>query len=410
LAGAFYAIAPRELRSARAFVIRDRTRGWAIAPDTAVDIDTPTDLTVARAIAAAAPIRRPVPVARHVVGVGAAFLIAEAGVNHDGDVSVAHRLVDAAADAGADAVKFQTFDPERLAAADAPLAAYQAAAGERATQREMLARLALPDEAWAALQAHAAERKIVFLSSPFDEASADLLDRLDVPAFKVGSGELTNLPFLEHLARIGRPMLVSTGMSSMPEVDAALGAVRRAGDPPVALFHCVSAYPADATDANLAAIATMRSAFRVPVGWSDHSSGTTLPVAAVAMGADLIEKHLTLDRTRSGPDHGASLEPDAFGAMARAIRETEAARGIGEKVPTSAERDVARVARRGLYWASDVPAGTIVTATHVTSLRPATDISPAMLDTVMGRRVRVEVRAGTPVKLEDLADPSENDG
>jgi N-acetylneuraminate synthase/N,N'-diacetyllegionaminate synthase len=404
LAGAFYVIAADELRSSRAFVTPGRTLGVEIPPATAVDVDTPADLALARALADVAAIRRPLPIAGRSVGDGPALVIAEAGVNHDGDLEVAHRLVEAAAEAGADAVKFQTFDPERLATAEAPLAAYQAAAGERASQREMLARLALPTDAWAGLQAHAADLGIAFLSSPFDEASADLLDRLDVPAFKLGSGELTNLPFIDHVARKGRPMLVSTGMADMPEVDAALGAIRRAGDPTVALLHCVSAYPAVAGDANLAAIRTMRAAFRVPTGWSDHTPGITLPIAAVAMGADLIEKHVTLDRSRSGPDHAASLEPEAFRAMVGTIRETEAARGSGEKRPTEAERDVARVARRGLYWSADLVAGTAVEPRHVVALRPATAVPPARLDTLLGRRLRADVVAGAAVGLDDVED------
>jgi sialic acid synthase SpsE/CMP-N-acetylneuraminic acid synthetase len=404
LAGAFYVIAPDELRSARAFVVPGRTRGCRIRPGTAVDIDMPADLALARALADAAPISRPVMIAGRSIGSGPCFVIAEVGVNHDGDMELAHRLIDAAADAGADAVKFQTFDPDRLAVAAAPLAEYQAASGEHDTQRAMLARLALPPDAWAALQGHAGERGIVFLSSPFDEASADLLETLDVPAFKLGSGELTNLAFIEHIARKGRPMLVSTGMAVMSEVDAALGAIRRGGDPPVALFHCVSAYPADPGDANLAAIRTMRSAFRVPVGWSDHTLGTTLPIAAVAMGADIVEKHLTLDSSRSGPDHAASLEPKQFAAMVAAIHETEAARGNGEKLPTAAERDVARVARRSLYWAADLPAGTIVAANHVAALRPATGLSPATLGTILGRRLAVDVRGGDAVQLDQIED------
>ena len=174
----------------------------------------------------------------------------------------------------------------------------------------MLARLALPpEETWAALQAHARDRGLVFLSSPFDEASADLLEQLGVPAFKVGSGELTNTGFIAHLARKGRPLLVSTGMATMVEVADALETIGGAGGPPTALFHCVSAYPARPEDANLRAIGTLRAAFGVPAGWSDHTPGTELPIAAAALGADLIEKHLTLDRTLPGPDHAASLEP-----------------------------------------------------------------------------------------------------
>ncbi len=223
------------------------------------------------------------------------------------------------------------------------MAAYQrAAADSTGDQREMLLRLALPADAWPGLQRHAAELGLVFLSTPFDDASAGLLDRLDVPAFKVGSGELTNLPFLRRLARRGRPLLVSTGMAEIVEVAAAVDAVAAAGDPPVALFHCVSNYPADPATANLRAIPTLRSAFGLPAGWSDHSLGTDLPLAAVAIGASLIEKHLTLDRNAPGPDHRASLEPDVFRAMVDGIRTVEIALGSGEKTPDPAELAIAR--------------------------------------------------------------------
>ena len=215
------------------------------------------------------------------------FVIAEAGVNHNGDPAMAARLIDAAAAAGADAVKFQTFDPAALASPGAPTAAYQRRAGESgADQREMLARLALPAEAWAGLQRRAHERGIEFLSTPFDDGAADLLEGLGVPAFKVGSGELTNLPFIARLAARGRPLLLSTGMADMVEVAAAVDTVRANGDPPLALFHCVSSYPADPADANLRAIETLRRAFGVPTGWSDHTPGIEVAVAAVAAGAD----------------------------------------------------------------------------------------------------------------------------
>jgi len=404
LSGAFYVIAPDELHSARRFVIEGRTRGVVVPPERSVDVDEEMDLVVADALARARPVR-PFPFADRLVGAGSCLVIAEAGVNHNGDPALAHRLVDAAADAGADVVKFQTFDPARLAAAGAPTAAYQRAAGEAAAdQREMLARLALPPEAWAALQAHARDRGLVFLSSPFDEASADLLERLDVPAFKVGSGELTNTGFLAHLARKGRPLLVSTGMADMVEVADALETIAAAGGPPVALFHCVSAYPARPVDANLRAIGTLRAAFGVPAGWSDHTPGTELPIAAVALGADLLEKHLTLDRTLPGPDHAASLEPGELAAMVAAVRAVEAARGSGEKVPVAAELEVASVARRSLHWAVDREAGAIVSATDVVALRPGTGIPPRELTSVIGRRLARRVATGHAVQRDDLSD------
>jgi N,N'-diacetyllegionaminate synthase len=404
LSGAFYVIAPDELRSARQFVIEGRTRGVIVPPERSVDVDEDVDLVVANALAGARPVRV-VPLADRIIGGGSCLVIAEAGVNHNGDPALAHRLIDAAADAGADVVKFQTFDPARLAAAGAPTAAYQRAAGEGAhDQREMLARLALPPETWAALQAHARDRGLVFLSSPFDEASADLLDRLDVPAFKVASGELTNTAFIDYLARKGRPLLVSTGMADMVDVADALETIVAAGAPPVALFHCVSAYPARPEDANLRAIGTLRAAFGVPAGWSDHTPGIELAIAAVALGADLLEKHITLDRALPGPDHAASLEPGELAAMVTAVRASEAARGSGEKVPVAAEREVASVARRSLHWAMDGEAGAIVNAMDVVALRPGTGIPPRELSSVVGRRLARPVAIGHAVQREDLSD------
>ena len=402
LAGAFYAIQPAELEAARTFVIPGRTRGLEIARATAIDIDTEEDLVAARAAAVARPVA-PVEVAGRRIGGGRCFLVAEGGVNHGGDPALAHRLVDAAAEAGADAVKFQTFDPALLAAAGAPTASYQRAAGEKADdQRAMLARLALPADAWPGLRDHAISRGLVFLSSPFDDPSADLLRDLGVPAFKVPSGELTNLPFLERLAAMQRPLLISTGMATMAEVADALDAVTRGGDPPVALFHCVSAYPADPEDANLRAIATLRAAFGRPAGWSDHTTGTSLAVAAVGLGADLVEKHLTLDRNLPGPDHRASLEPGELAAMVRAIREVQAARGDGEKAPTPAERDVAAVARKSLHWTRDLPPGVDVAVGDLAALRPGTGMPPALRDDIVGRRTTRPIVAGRPVAPDDV--------
>ncbi len=401
LSGAFYVIAPAALRRTRRFVEPGRTIGRRIAPERSVDIDQEVDLTVAEALVAA-PVRT-FELAGRTIGGGGVFVVAEAGVNHDGQPEVAHRLIDAAADAGADAVKFQTFDPATLAAPGAPLADYQRRTGETFTdQRQMLARLALPNDAWPALQAHAIERGIVFLSSPFDDASADLLDRLDVPAFKVGSGELTNLPFLARLARRGRPLLVSTGMADMVEVAAAIDTIAGAGNPPLALFHCVSAYPADPADANLAAMSTLRRAFGVPTGWSDHSPGIELPTAAAALGADLVEKHLTLDRTGSGPDHRASLEPNEFAAMVTAIRTASTAIGSGRKVPAVSEAAIAAVARRSLYWRRGLTQGARIVEDDLEALRPAAGLSPSRLASLVGRRTVRPVEPGALVTDEDV--------
>jgi N-acetylneuraminate synthase/N,N'-diacetyllegionaminate synthase len=404
LTGAIYVVDPAVLRASRQFVGPD-TIGLAVPPERSVDIDEPIDLVVAAAVAAARSTRR-IEIAGHRIGGGPTFIIAEGGVNHDGQVEVAHRLVDAAADAGADAVKFQTFDPAALAAAGAPTAEYQRRSTTDDDQRAMLARLALPAEAWAALRDHAAERGIVFLSTPFDDASADLLDDLGVPAFKVASGELTNLPFIARLARRGRPLLVSTGMAEMVEVAAAIDAIAAAGDPPVALFHCVSNYPARPADANLRAIATMRAAFGVPVGWSDHTLGIDLALAAVTAGATLVEKHLTLDRSAPGPDHAASLEPDELRAMIDGVRTVEAALGSGEKQPVEAERAMARVARKSLHWARSLPAGSPIGESDLAALRPGTGISPARTGELVGRRTRRAVTAGELIRPDDAEGPS----
>lgn len=402
LTGAFYVIDPAALRRTHRFVDPGATVGLLVPVERSVDVDEEPDLVVAEAFARARPIR-PVEVADHRIGDGPAFVIAEGGVNHNGDPDLAHRLVDAAADAGVDAVKFQAFDPVALAAAGAPMADYQRASGERgADQREMLARLALPLEAWAGIRRHALDRGLVFLSTPFDAGSAGMLERLGVPAFKVGSGELTNLPLVEHVARFGRPVLLSTGMADMREVAEALDAVRGAGDPPVALFHCVSSYPAAPADANLRAIGTLRAAFGVPAGWSDHSPGIELPVAAVALGASLVEKHLTLDRSMQGPDHAASLEPGEMAAMTAAIRNVEAALGSGDKRPVPAELAVAVVARRSLNWTRDIGAGEIIGGEDLVALRPTGGLSPARLRDVVGRRTARAVRAGTQAMGSDV--------
>jgi len=402
LTGAFYAIDPDLLAAQHGFLPPGATVGVEVAAERSIDIDQPIDLVIAESLARAMPVPD-LRIGDRTIGDGRpALVIAEAGVNHDGDLDVAHRLVDAAADSGADAVKFQTFDPEALAAAGAPLAQYQAHGTAATDQRAMLARLALPSDSWAALQRHALDRGILFLSSPFDAAAADLLEGLDVPALKVASGELTNHPLLAHLAAKRRPLLVSTGMADIREVAEALDVIAAAGDPPVGLFHCVSSYPAPPSDANLRAIPTLRAAFGRPTGWSDHSLGIELPVAAAALGAALLEKHLTLDRGRSGPDHGASLEPDEFQRMVVEVRSVESALGDGKKVPTLDELATAAVARRSLHWRRDLEAGSTVEPDDLVVLRPGTGMPPSAIGRVTGRRLTRAVRAGRAVEASDL--------
>jgi N-acetylneuraminate synthase/N,N'-diacetyllegionaminate synthase len=324
------------------------------------------------------------------------YVIAEAGVNHDGDVDRALALIDAAADAGADAVKFQTFDPAALASDAAPLADYQRDSGETGSQRAMLERLALREPDFERLAMRARERGIAFLSTPFDDASADLLDRVGVPAFKIGSGELTNLPLLRSLAARGRPLLLSTGMATLDEVGAAVDAIRAAGDPPLALLHCVSSYPAPLAQANLRAIVTLRDAFGVPVGYSDHCLELEASVAAVALGAVVIERHLTLDRSAAGPDHAMSSEPDELAELVARIRRAQSALGSGQKTPQPAEADTRAVARRSLVATRDLGAGARVGAGDVAVKRPGGGLAPAEIDRVVGATLTAAIGRDEP--------------
>jgi len=323
-----------------------------------------------------------------------AFVIAEAGVNHNGDPALARALIDAAADSAADAVKFQTFRTSALTSRTAPKAAYQIeATGAGESQSEMLMRLELSTETLRALQAHAAARGIVFFSTPFDEASADTLAALGVPMFKVPSGEITNLPLLRHIAAKGKPIILSTGMSTLDEVEQALAAIGDVADVPVAILHCVSAYPAPVGEVNLRAMDALRDRFGRPVGLSDHTLGLEIALAAVARGAAIVEKHLTLDKNLPGPDHRASLEPAEMAALVRGIRNIEAALGDGVKRPMPSELDTRRVARKSLVAARALRAGEELVKDAVAVKRPGTGISPAELERALGRRVRRDLAA-----------------
>lgn len=331
------------------------------------------------------------------------FVIAEAGVNHNGDSGLARALVDAAAGAGADAVKFQTFTAERLVTRDAPKAEYQrrrTVAGE--SQYDMLKRLELSADTWRELQKHCAEVDIRFMSSPFDDISADLLESMGLTVFKIPSGEIANLPFLEHVARKGKPMIVSTGMATLDEVEAAVNTIKAAGNQNLVLLHCVSDYPADPADVNLRAMKTMEKAFNVAVGYSDHTAGIEVALAAAALGACVIEKHFTLDRSLSGPDHAASLEPDQLKSMIRGIRIVESALGDGRKEPVARELSTAAAARKSLVAAHDARAGTILSDELIVVKRPGTGLPPAMRSRVVGRTLRVDLKAGTLIALEML--------
>ena len=333
---------------------------------------------------------------------GHVFVIAEAGVNHNGDLALARALVDVAAEAGADAVKFQTYSADRLVTRDAPTAEYQRrATGGELSQHAMLSALELSAAAHETLLAYCADRRIEFMSAPHDLESARFLARLGVRRLKIPSGDVTNLPMLEVVGGLGLPVILSTGMADLSEVDAAVATLRRAGLADLVLLQCVSDYPASPTGMNLRVMDTYQRRYGVPVGLSDHTLGIHVAVAAVGRGASYVEKHFTLDRVLAGPDHQASLDPEQLRGLIRAIRDIEAALGDGVKAPTANEMPIRRVARKSLVAARDLPAGAILGTDDVAILRPGTGLSPAVLGRVLGRKTARAIQANTPLS-EDM--------
>lgn len=341
---------------------------------------------------------------RHVGSGQSCFVIAEAGSNHDGRIDTALALIDCAAAAGADAVKFQSFRADALVArTDHPIARLSDEfARFGATLHEMFRKAEMPLEWLPRLRDHAESRNLVFLSTPFDEGSADLLDELGVPAFKIASYELVHLPLLRSVARKGKPILLSTGMADLGEIEEALEAITGEGNDQVALFHTPIGYPASPEDVHLAAMDTLRHAFGVPVGFSDHTLGIAVPLAAVARGADLVEKHFTLDREQHGPDHEFAAEPSVLTAMIKGIRQVERAIGSPRKGHQPSERVHYERGRRSLFATVDIDAGIIITSDMIAVLRPGVGLKPKYLDTVIGRPARRAIRAFSPLSWDDV--------
>lgn len=316
------------------------------------------------------------------------LVIAEAGVNHNGDMELARRLIDGAAQAGADLVKFQTFQASRLATVAAPKADYQQqTTGQAESQQGMLHRLELSPAMHRELIAYCQTRGIGFFSTAFDIDSLNFLVGLGAERFKVPSGEITNLPYLRQVGGFGKPVILSTGMATLGEIEAAIAVLEAAGTSraQITVLHCNTEYPTPMQDVNLRAMTAIRDAFGVAVGYSDHTLGIEVPIAAVALGATVIEKHLTLDRNLPGPDHRASLEPEEFAAMVQAIRNIEQALGDGIKRPSPSEIKNQPIARKSLVAAVPIQAGEVFTPQNVTAKRPGTGISPMAWDEVMGR-------------------------
>lgn len=320
------------------------------------------------------------------------FIIAEAGVNHDGNLKRALKMVDEAALTGADAVKFQAFVTESLVSGRAPKADYQKKRGKGKNQREMLKPLELSSQDFAAIAERARRRGILFLSSAFDEESADLLEDLGVPAYKMGSGELTNIPLLEHVAKKGKPVLLSTGMGTLDEIQEAVTAIRTQGNHQIVLLHCVSSYPSRPRDSNLRAMKVLRERFGLPVGFSDHTEGLEVALAAAALGATIIEKHFTLSRKLPGPDQKASLEPTEFRAMVQGMRVVEQALGKPVKEPTPEELKMRLIARRSLIASVYIAKGQVITRQMVAIKRPGTGIPPKEIGNMIGKRATRKIR------------------
>lgn len=330
------------------------------------------------------------------------FVIAEVGVNHNGSIEIAKRLIDTAAAIGVQAVKFQSFSADKLASFDAPKAGYQLDTTDPSeSQYSMLKRLEFTAEQHYLIYEYCKQKDIIFLSSPFDEGSVDLLLELGVQALKIPSGELTNLPLLRYAASKKVPLIVSTGMSSLSEVRDAVQVIKSVGNENIILLHCVSNYPTSPIDANIKAIDTMAKKLNLLTGWSDHSTSHTCAIAAIARGyTHVIERHLTLDNAMEGPDHAASLNPIDFQGFYSLVRETEQILGDGTKRCMESEKPVRELVRKSLVAAVEIPAGSKIELHHILCKRPGTGMQPLEADSLVGKTTTKNIQAGTQLKPE----------
>ena len=331
------------------------------------------------------------------------FIIVDAGVNHNGDLNLAKKLIDVAAVAQVDAIKFQTFNPETLITKTAKRAKYQEKnIGGKETQYEMLKRLMLKREYHPILKEYTESKGLIFLSTPFSIDDADYLYELGIPAFKVGSTDSNNIPYLEHIAKRGLPIILSTGMSNLEEVKASVKAIRKKGNDKIIVLHCTTNYPTKMEEVNLRAMDTIKKELRILVGYSDHTKGIEVPIAAVARGARIIEKHFTLDKNMKGPDHKASLEPKELKEMVTKIRNIEVALGSKIKKPTSSEIEVAEVARKSIVAAVNIPKNTLITQKMLTLKRPGTGLKPAVMNKLIGKKTKEIIKKDELIDLKKI--------
>ena len=314
------------------------------------------------------------------------LIIAEAGVNHNGDINLARELVDKAKEAGADIIKFQTFKLDSIVSKFAEMADYQKDnIGIVESQKEMLKKITLPYEAFLELYKYCNKKEIQFLSTPFDIGSIHFLNDM-VPFWKIPSGEVTNYPYLVEIAKTGKPVVMSTGMCELQEIDEAIEVLKNNGTNDITLLHCNTQYPTPYKDVNLLAMETLRNRYKVKVGYSDHTNGIEVPIAAVALGAEVIEKHFTLDKNLPGPDHKASIEPKDLAAMVRSIRNIEEALGSPNKTVSASERENIAIARKSIVAAKNIKKGEVLTVDNLTTKRPGTGISPMRWNEVLGSK------------------------
>lgn len=330
------------------------------------------------------------------------FIIAEAGVNHNGDFNLAKKLIDAAKRSGADAIKFQTFKAEGVVSENTEMAEYQKRnIGRKKTHLEMLKDLELNYDAFGKLKKYCDRKKIIFLSTPHSDDAIDFLEPL-IPAYKIGSGDLTNLPFLEKIARKKKPIILSTGMASLTEVRAALNAIKKQGNKKIIILHCTSDYPCALEDVNLRAMITIKKIFKSPFGYSDHTLGILVPVMAVSLGAQVLEKHFTLSKKLSGPDHRASAEPKEFKEMVNVIRDTEKVLGSNIKRSSREEERIKKIARKSIVARVDIASGEKIKNDMLVIKRPGTGIKSADIHKVIGKIAKKKIKKESLIRFKDL--------